>query len=132
MSFEIGAVAFAGFCSGPPSPNSQEPIQKAIQLSMIVEITSCAPTVAFRKPAIPAQRAPAEGRRADREQDVRQRSHPLKAVADPVGHVEAYEVLALTSNVEHPAAERERDCEARRGTAWSSAGASATGCTRRD
>jgi hypothetical protein len=58
MSFEIGAVAFAGFCSGPPSPNSQEPIQMAIQLSMIVEITSCAPTAALRKPAMPAQTAP--------------------------------------------------------------------------
>jgi hypothetical protein len=35
------------------------PIQYAIQFSMIVVITSCAPTVAFRKPAIPAQAAPA-------------------------------------------------------------------------
>ncbi len=35
------------------------PTQIAIQLSMIVEITSCAPTVAFRKPAIPAHAAPA-------------------------------------------------------------------------
>jgi hypothetical protein len=35
------------------------PIQYAIQLSMIVVITSWAPTVAFRKPAIPAQAAPA-------------------------------------------------------------------------
>ena len=31
----------------------------AIQLSMIVEITSCTPTVAFRTPAIPAHSAPA-------------------------------------------------------------------------
>ncbi len=35
------------------------PTQIAIQFSMIVEITSCAPTAAFRKPAIPAQTAPA-------------------------------------------------------------------------
>ena len=35
------------------------PTQIAIQLSMIVEITSWAPIVAFRKPAIPAQTAPA-------------------------------------------------------------------------
>ena len=46
------------FWSGPPSPNRKTPIQIAIQLSMIVEITSCVPTVAFRKPAIPAQTAP--------------------------------------------------------------------------
>ena len=32
----------------------------AIQLSMIVVITSCAPTYAFRKPAMPAQTAPAK------------------------------------------------------------------------
>ena len=50
---------FASFCSGPPSPNAYVPIQYAIQLSMIVVITSCAPTVAFRIPAIPAQTAPA-------------------------------------------------------------------------
>ena len=33
--------------------------QIAIQFSMIVEITSCTPTVAFRKPAIAAHTAPA-------------------------------------------------------------------------
>ncbi len=36
-----------------------QPDVVAIQLSMIVEITSCAPTVALRIPAIPAQAAPA-------------------------------------------------------------------------
>ena len=50
---------FAAFCSGPPSPNSHSPTQMAIQLSMIVVITSWAPTVAFITPAIPAQAAPA-------------------------------------------------------------------------
>ena len=59
MSFEIGSVLSAEFCSGPPSPKSHSPSQIAIQFSMIVEITSCAPTVAFRKPAIPAHAAPA-------------------------------------------------------------------------
>ena len=59
MSFEIGTDLFASFWSGPPSPNRYVPTQYAIQLSMIVVITSCAPTVAFRMPAIPAQSAPA-------------------------------------------------------------------------
>ena len=71
-----GSVLSAEFCSGPPSPKSHEPTQIATQLSMIVEITSWAPTVAFRNPAIPAQIAPGERRRADREQDVRKRVHP--------------------------------------------------------
>jgi len=59
MSFEIGTEDCASFWSGPPSPKRNDPIQIAIQLSMIVEITSCAPTVALRNPAIPAQTAPA-------------------------------------------------------------------------
>src|SRR5262249_48041265 len=58
-SFETGSDAFELFWSGPPSPTRYEPIQYAIQLSMIVEITSWAPTVAFRNPAMPAQNAPA-------------------------------------------------------------------------
>ena len=56
-SFEIGTDAFASFWSGPPSPNAYVPTQYAIQLSMIVVITSCAPTVALRK--VPAHTAPA-------------------------------------------------------------------------
>ena len=78
MSLEIGNVLSAEFCSGPPSPNSHSPTQIAIQLSMIVVITSCAPTVALRTPAIPAQRRPPSVAGADREQDVRQRAHPAK------------------------------------------------------
>ncbi len=58
MSFEIGIDAWLP-CSGPPWPKRYEPTQIAIQLSMIVEITSCAPTVALRMPAIPAHAAPA-------------------------------------------------------------------------
>src|SRR3954471_11207240 len=58
-SLEIGTDGVSGFCSGPPSPNSHTPTQIAIQLSMIVEITSLAPTVAFSTPAIPAHAAPA-------------------------------------------------------------------------
>jgi hypothetical protein len=58
MSFEIGIDTWSP-CSGPPWPKRYEPTQTAIQLSMIVEITSCAPTVALRMPATPAQTAPA-------------------------------------------------------------------------
>ena len=47
------------FCSGPPSPNSHAPVQIAIQLSMIVVITSLAPVFAFRIPAIDPHSAPA-------------------------------------------------------------------------
>ncbi len=54
MSFEIGIAGCDVFWSGPCWPNSHSPTQIAIQLSMIVVITSCAPTVAFRIPAIPA------------------------------------------------------------------------------
>src|SRR5947208_469261 len=50
-------------CSGPPKPTRSLPTQYAIQLSMIVVITSCAPTVALRKPAIAAQQAPASAAR---------------------------------------------------------------------
>ena len=58
MSLEIGIDGCAP-CSGPPWPKRYEPTQTAIQLSMIVEITSWAPTVAFNRPAMPAHAAPA-------------------------------------------------------------------------
>ena len=51
-------VATSAF-SGPPEPRSHWPVQNMIQFSMIVTTTSWAPTVAFRKPAIPASSAPA-------------------------------------------------------------------------
>ena len=54
MSLESGMNGCALFCNGPPCPKRYEPTQIEIQLSMIVEITSCAPTVAFRIPAMPA------------------------------------------------------------------------------
>ena len=44
---------------GPSEPRSHWPVQNMIQFNMIVTTTSCAPTVAFRKPAIPASSAPA-------------------------------------------------------------------------
>ncbi len=54
MSFEIGIDGCAGSGAGRSWPNRYEPTQIAIQLSMIVVITSCAPTVALRMPAMPA------------------------------------------------------------------------------
>ena len=47
------------FWSAPPCPTSQLPDHTAIQFSMIVEITSCAPVSAFSRPAMPAYAAPA-------------------------------------------------------------------------
>src|SRR5262245_14981630 len=52
---EVAAFAF----SGPPDPSNHWPVQNMIQFNMIVTTTSCAPTVAFRKPAMPARSAPA-------------------------------------------------------------------------
>ena len=48
-----------GPCNGPPISYRYVPPKMAIQLSMIVVITSWAPTVALRRPAIPPQIAPA-------------------------------------------------------------------------
>ena len=111
------------FWSGPPSPTRYVPTQIAIQLSMIVVITSWAPTVAFRKPAIPAQIAPASVAATIPISTCGQRRHARERRADPDRDVQADEVLALAADVEHPAAERERDREARSGSSvvvWSS------------
>ena len=59
MSGETGTSLSTLLWSGPPSPNSHTPTQSAIQLSMIVEITSLVPVVAFNRPAIAAHAAPA-------------------------------------------------------------------------
>src|SRR3954454_797867 len=58
-SLETGIDFWVLFCSGPCWPNRYTPTQTAIQLSMIVVITSLVPVVAFRRPAIPAHAAPA-------------------------------------------------------------------------
>ncbi len=50
--------------------------QIAIQLSMIVEITSWAPTAAFSQPAIPAHAAPISAASDDRDDDVEHRVMP--------------------------------------------------------
>ena len=78
---------------------------------MIVEITSCAPTVALRNPAIPA--ISGAGQRADqhRERHVQVRVHALERGADPHGEDPPGEVLALAADVEQAAAECERDGE---------------------
>ena len=54
--------------SGPPISTRYAPPKMAIQFSMIVVITSWAPTVAFKMPAIPPQMPPAtiDARRATR------------------------------------------------------------------
>ena len=59
MSLEIGTEVSVSLCSGPPRPNRNTPVQIAIQLSMIVEITSWAPETAFSRPAIAPHAAPA-------------------------------------------------------------------------
>jgi hypothetical protein len=61
MSLEIGTSCFEGsdVCSGPLRLNAHTPTQSAIQLSMIVEITSLVPAIAFNAPAMPAHSAPA-------------------------------------------------------------------------
>ena len=79
---------------------------------MIVEITSWAPTVALRTPAIPAHTAPASVASDEREEDVRQRAHAGERDADPVRDEQADEVLALAADVEHAATEREGDGKA--------------------
>src|SRR5581483_5389982 len=59
MSFDTGIDGCVEFCSGPCCPKSHSPTHTAIQFSMIVVITSWAPTVALRMPAMPANMAPA-------------------------------------------------------------------------
>ena len=60
MSLETGTSTCAGLLvwSGLPRLKTHTPIQIAIQLSMIVEITSFVPANAFSAPAIPPHTAP--------------------------------------------------------------------------
>ena len=114
MSFEIGIETCSSSAAGRPGRTRYEPTQIEIQFSMIVEITSCAPTVAFRIPAIPAYTAPASVRRRSRHERRRARRGPgRERRAEPDGEDRAGEVLALAADVEHAAAERERDRERR-------------------
>ena len=104
---------FAGFCSGPPSPIEYVPTQNAIQLSMIVEITSCAPTVGLQEAGDPGPDRAGE-RRGDDRRAGRAAAAAIDAHEEPIqfATIEADEVLALAADVEHAAAERERDGEA--------------------
>ena len=102
--------------------------QYAIQLSMIVEITSWTPTVAFRKPAIAAQAAPARRGEDDRRGRCASPEDMLAPRgADPRGDEGADDVLALAADVEEAALERERDGEAGQDQRRSSGSASAGG-----
>ncbi len=96
-------------CSGPPRPNRYFPRKIAIQLSMIVVITSCAPTLAFRIPAIPPQIAPARIAARMREQDVQRARHSLEVRPDQQRRDQPDPELSLAADVEEPAAEGERD-----------------------
>ena len=57
ISFDCGTEA-CDPCSGPPSSNRYWPPKMAIQFSMMVEITSCAPTAALSAPAMAPHTAP--------------------------------------------------------------------------
>ena len=72
-------------CSGPPSSNRYWLPKIAIQFSMIVEITSCAPTDALSAPAIPAHTAPPSDGGEQREEDVQRLGHAGEVQADPQG-----------------------------------------------
>ena len=83
---------------------------------MIVEITSCAPRYAFRKPAIAAQAEPISAAPSV-ARTTASRPWPCQwsvtYSADLDGEVGADPVLALAADVEEAAAEREADREAR-------------------
>ena len=113
MSLEIGSVDVVRGLERPAE--AEEVLRRpryAIQLSMIVVITSCAPTVALRKPAIPAQTAPASVAAATIASRM---CAPVAMLThdEPIqiATYSADEVLALAADVEHAAAERERDRE---------------------
>ena len=113
-SLDTGTSTRAGssFCSGPPRPNTQTPTQIAVQLSMIVVITSLVPATAFSRPAMPAHTATEHDAREPRHDHVQQRGHPVERGADPDGEDRADDELALAADVEQAAAERERHRQA--------------------
>ena len=59
MSSDEGTASETGVWNGPSMPNMNDPTQMTIQFNMIVVITSWAPTVPLRIPAMPARKAPA-------------------------------------------------------------------------
>ena len=112
MSLEIGTEVSVSLCSGPPRPNRKTPVQIAIQLSMIVEITSWAPGDGLQQARDRPPGRASEAGRHHREQDVGQGGHRRERGADPDGEVGADEVLALAADVEEAAAEGEGDRQA--------------------
>ena len=111
-SSDTGIDFWASFWSGPPSENSQMPTQTAIQLSMIVLITSCAPVVALSNPAMPAQTAPAAqaatiASRMWRKLGMSANDEPTHTAA-----IGPDDVLAVAADVEQARPERERHREA--------------------
>ena len=93
---------------------------------MIVVITSCAPTVALRIPAIPAQSAPASPASTMPTTTWRPLGSASPQYAPTqIADDDAHRVLALAADVEEAAAERERDGKSREREASSRAGGSA-------
>ena len=99
----------SGPCRWPPISKRYVPPQIAIQLSMIVVITSWAPDGRLQRAGDPAPERPSQDACGDREQDVERPRHPFEVGSDPECRDEADPVLALPADVEEPAAERERD-----------------------
>ena len=113
MSFETGTNSWRSFWSGPPSPKRKTPIQIAIQLSMIVEITSCAPTVALRNPAIPAQSAPQSAPAIAARTTWTSGFKPSNDEPIHTAKIAPDDVLTLATDVEETAPEGERDGKTR-------------------
>ena len=108
MSAEIGTVVFAGFCSAavaeqPRAHPDRDPVEHDRRDHFVgadrrlQEAGDACPHRARRRPC------------RDHDQDVRQRCHTGEVDAEPVRDDEPDEVLTLAADVEHPAAERERD-----------------------
>ena len=85
----------------------------AIKLSMIVVITSWAPTAAFRYPGDPAPDEARAGRGEEREEDVQRPAACPRGASRRRARRQADRELALAADVEHPAPEGERDRERR-------------------
>ena len=126
---ETGTDVSTVFWSWPPLADEGLRDLARDKLSMIVEITSWTPTVAFRKPAIAAQSAPATRRRATIARKMCSPDGHVRPSedADPDGDERADDVLAVAADVEQAALEGERDARSPPGSATWSGSASAGG-----